>query len=118
MVGKYDTWASLLGDEPLLPVIEDGVVRLDHIKTNSARVRNLMVRICPSIVANAEAISSNVCYFAVSPLGSSPVEFFDREGTPRIGPDPKQLNPRHVEAPTLWVLSQATPEMIPSTSAN
>ena len=83
-----------------------------------ARVRNLMVRICPSIVANAEAISSNVCYFAVSPLGSSPVEFLDREGTPRIGPDPKQLNPRHVEAPTLWVLSQATPEMIPSTSAN
>lgn len=118
MVGKYDTWASLLGDEPLLPVIEDGVVRLDHIKANSKRVRNLMVRICPSIVANAEAISSNVCYFAVSPLGSSPVEFLDRDGTPRIGPDPKQLNPQHVEAPTLWVLSQATPEMIPSTSAN
>lgn len=118
MVGKYDTWAYLLGDEPLLPAIQDGTVRLDHIKTNSTRVRNLMVRTCPSIVANAEAISSNVCYFAVSPLGCSPVEFLDRDGTPRIGPDPKQLNPRHVEAPTLWVLAQATPEMIPSTSAN
>lgn len=117
MVGKYDTWSSLLGDAPLLPAIQDGVVRLDHIKANSARVRDLMVRSCPSIVANAEAISSNVCYFAVSPLGCSPVEFLDREGTPRIGPDPKQLNPRHVEAPTLWVLAQATPEMIPSTSA-
>lgn len=118
MVGKHDTWATLLGDAPLLPAIKDGVVRLDNIKTNSTRVRDLMVRICPSIVANAEAISSNVCYFAISPLGCSPVEFLDREGTPRIGPDPKQLNPRHVEAPTLWVLAQATPEMIPSSSAN
>jgi hypothetical protein len=117
MVGKYDTWSYLLGDAPLLPAIQDGQVRLDNIKANSARVRDLMVRTCPSIVANAEAISSNVCYFAVSPLGCSPVEFLDREGTPRIGPDPKQLNPRHVEAPTLWVLAQATPEMIPSTSA-
>ncbi len=104
MVGKYDTWSSLLGDAPLLPAIQDGCVRLDNIKANSTRVRDLMVRTCPSIVANAEAISSNVCYFAVSPLGCSPVEFLDREGTPRIGPDPKQLNPRHVEAPTLWVL--------------
>ena len=118
MVGKYDTWAALLGDEPLLPSIQDGMVRLDNIRTNSTRVRDLMVRICPSIVANAEAISSNVCYFAISPLGSSPVEFLDREGTPRIGPDPKQINPRHVEAPTLWVLSQSTPAMFPTTSAN
>lgn len=117
MVGKYDTWSSLLGDHELLPAIEDGVVRLDNIRANSNRVRSLMVSICPSIVANAEAISSNVCYFAVSPLGSSPVEFLDREGSPRIGPDPKLLNPRHVEVPTLWVLAQATPEMIPSTSA-
>ena len=118
MVGKHDTWANLLGDAPLLPALKDGMVRLDNIQTNSTRVRDLMVRICPSIVANAEAISSNVCYFAISPLGCSPVEFLDREGTPRIGPDPRQLNPRHVEAPTLWVLAQATPEMIPSSSAN
>ncbi|OYW70935.1 MAG: hypothetical protein B7Z37_29180 [Verrucomicrobia bacterium 12-59-8] len=118
MVGKYDTWSALLGEQELLPAVVDGVVRLDNIKTNSKRVRDFMVRVCPSIVANAEAISSNVCYFAVSPLGSSPVEFLDREGTPRIGPDPKQINPRHVEVPTLWVLAQAVPEMIPSTSAH
>lgn len=118
MVGKYDTWSTLLGEEELLPAIEDGVVRLDNIKVNSKRVRDFMVRVCPSIVANAEAISSNVCYFAVSPLGSSPVEFLDQESTPRIGPDPKQINPRHVEVPTLWVLAQAAPELIPSTSAH
>ena len=114
IVGKLDTWTALLGAAPLLPAIQDGMVRLDNIQVNSNRVRSLMVNICPSIVANAEAISSNVCYFAISPLGCSPVEFIDRAGTPRIGPDPKQINPRHVEAPTLWVLAQTTPELIPS----
>lgn len=118
MVGKCDTWMSLLGPDPLLPAIMDGVVSMGNIMTNSKRVRDLMMQFCPSIVANAEAISSNVCYFAISPLGCSPVEFIDREGTPRIGPDPKQLKPRHVEAPTLWVLSQATPDMIPSKPAS
>jgi len=114
MVGKCDTWEGLLREPPLLPVIKDGVVSHSNIQSNSARVRKLLIETCPSIVANAEAISSNVCYFAISPLGCSPVEFIDREGTPRIGPDPKQIRPRHVEAPTLWVLSQAAPEMIPS----
>lgn len=115
MVGKYDTWAPLLGKQPLLPAVEDGRISQENIQKNSERIRTFMVRVCPSIVANAEAISSNVCYFAVSPLGCSPVEFLDHEGTTRIGPDPKQLNPKHVEGPTLWVLTQTTPEMIPST---
>lgn len=118
MVGKCDTWESLLGEPPLLPALKDGAVSLENIKANSARVRKLLLETCPSIVANAEALSSNVCYFAISPLGCSPVEFIDREGTPRIGPDPQQISPRHVEAPTLWVLSQAAPEMIPSHQAS
>ena len=67
-----------------------------------------------AIVANAEVISSNVCYFALSPLGCSPVEFTDRAGHVRIGPDPKKIEPRHVDAPTLWVLSQISPDLMPS----
>lgn len=118
MVGKCDTWETLLGEPPLLPALDDGMVSLSNIKANSARVRKLLLETCPAIVANAEALSSNVCYFAISPLGCSPVEFTDREGSPRIGPDPKQISPRHVEAPTLWVLSQAAPEMIPSQPAS
>lgn len=114
MVGKCDTWLPLLGEEPLLPVVEEGVVSLPNIAANSKRVRSLLVGICPAIIANAEAISSNVAYFAVSPLGCSPVEFTDREGHVRIGPDPRHIKPLQVDAPTLWVLSQAAPEMIPS----
>ena len=117
MVGKCDTWLHLLGEEPLLPVVEKGRVLLGNIEANSQRVRGLLMEICPAIVANAEAISSTVAYFAVSPLGCSPVEFTDRDGHVRIGPDPKYLKPRHVEAPTLWVLAQTSPEVIPSVAA-
>lgn len=114
MVGKCDTWLHLLGAEPLLPAVKDGVVSLANIAANSKRIRALLMEICPVILANAEAISSNVCYFAISPLGCSPVEFTDRDGYTRIGPDPQHIKPRHVDVPTLWVLSQVAPGMIPS----
>jgi len=113
MVGKCDTWAGLLGDDPLLPAVKDGTVSMQNIAANSKRIRNLLMEICPAIVANAEVISTNVCYFAISPLGCSPVEFKDREGHLRIGPDPQKIEPRFVDAPTLWVLSQIAPDIIP-----
>ncbi|HYF34143.1 MAG TPA: hypothetical protein VD994_02545 [Prosthecobacter sp.] len=114
MLGKCDTWLHLLGSEPLLPPVQNGALSLESIRKNSARIRALLLEICPAIVANAEAISANVAYFAISPLGCSPVEFTDREGHRRIGPDPKNLRPQHVEAPTLWVLSQIAPDIIPA----
>ncbi|MGV3662958.1 MAG: FHA domain-containing protein [Prosthecobacter sp.] len=114
MVGKCDTWLPLLGGEPLLPAVVNGLVSQSNIQANSRRVRALLLELCPAIVANAEAISSRVCYFAISPLGTSPVEFQDAEGHVRIGPDPRHIRPRHVEAPTLWVLSQTAPGMFPS----
>jgi hypothetical protein len=114
MVGKHDTWSHLLGTEPLLPAINDGRISLPNLRANSGRVRQLLMDTCPAIVANAEAISSNVCYFGISPLGCSPVEFTDREGHLRIGPDPRQIDPRQVDHPTLWVLSQVAPDLFPS----
>jgi hypothetical protein len=114
MVGKHDTWSHLLGSEPLLPAITDGRISLPNLRANSSRVRQLLMDTCPAIVANAEAISSNVCYFGISPLGCSPVEFTDREGHLRIGPDPRQIDPRQVDHPTLWVLSQVAPDLFPS----
>lgn len=118
MVGKCDTWLPLLGDDPLLPAVEEGQVSLANIAANSKRVRSLLLQVSPAIIANAEAISSNVCYFAISPLGCSPVEFTDRDGHVRIGPDPRHIQPVFVDAPTLWVLSQAAPEMVPSSPLN
>lgn len=118
MVGKCDTWEHLLGAEPLLPVVVDGRMSQEHLQANSKRIRSLLMEVCPEIVSNAESISSKVRYFAISPLGSSPVTFMDRDGVEKIGPDPKKIKPRYVEDPTLWVLSQIAPDFVPSISAN
>jgi hypothetical protein len=120
IAGKSDAWLRMLGDEPLLPAFESGPaggrIRLDHIQANSDRVRALLLGISPSIVANAEAISSDVMFFAASPLGHPPVQFEDSEGHLRIGPDPEKLDPQRVEDATLWVLSKIAPSMFPSHS--
>ncbi len=112
IVGKSDTWAHLLG-EPVESPLCDGKLDVSLVTRNSMRVRSLLLEICPAIVANAEAISSEVMYFAASPLGCSPVEFTDARGVKMIGPDPQRLNPRHVEIPTLWVLSRVAPSIVP-----
>ena len=118
IAGKSDAWLQLLGDKPLLPSVVTGEngprVNLGNLQANSDRVRNLLLEICPSIVANAEAISSEVCYFPASPLGHPPVQFEDSQGQLRIGPDPAKLDPQMVEDATLWVLSKIAPSMFPS----
>jgi hypothetical protein len=112
-VGKSDTWLHLLGDQQIQWPVKDGRLNVQIVQQNSSIVRKLLLDLCPAIVANAEAISSEVMYFAASPLGCSPVEFADSRGNRMIGPDPQKLDPQHVEVPTLWVLSCVVPSMVP-----
>ena len=114
IVGKSDTWLERITDEEILDPVRAGVLDLSIVRRNSSLVRQVMLAICPAIVANAEAISSEIMYFAASPLGCSPVEFTDARGVKLIGPDPQKLAPRHVEIPTLWLLSKVAPAMVPS----
>lgn len=118
IAGKSDAWIHLLGDAPLLPVVEgtgkEARIIHSNLRANSQRVRNLLVSVCPAIVANAESISSDVCYFAASPLGHSPVKFIDGDGIERIGPDPRLLKPSQVEDAALWMLSKVAPALFPS----
>jgi len=119
IVGKSDAWIDLLGPEPLLPVLGKteqggGLVLTSNIRKNSDRIRTFLSEISPGIVANAEEISSDIRYFAVSPLGHPPVTFVDDQGTERIGPDPEKLDPQRVEDATLWVLSKIAPAFFPS----
>jgi hypothetical protein len=113
MVGKYDAWRDLPG----LPEFEDpigkGELKMDAIRKNSDRLREFLLDVDPAVVANAEAISSNVCYFPISPLGAPPVKFTDEFGETKIGPDPALLNPIMVEVPVLWALSQIEPAYVP-----
>ncbi len=116
IIGKCDTWLHLLGAEPLAEPVRPGGLDIVAIRANSARIRTLLLELAPEIVANAEAISSDVMFFAASPLGASPVTFLDAKGEQHIGPDPARLAPRWVEIPTLWVLSRIAPAMVPATT--
>ena len=113
IVGKSDTWLHLLKDGPLDSPVRDGKLDLSIVTRNSALVRGLLFELCPAIVANAEAVSSDIMYFAASPLGCSPIEFTSSRGVKMIGPDPQRLNPQHVEIPTLWVLSRVASSLVP-----
>ena len=64
-----------------------------------------MLDVDASIVAGAESISSNVRYFAISPLGHSPIKLESGPHAGKIAPVPSKLNPMNVEIPTLWALS-------------
>ena len=115
IIGKSDTWIHLLGPEPLLPATRNGMFMTEHININSARLRQFIFNVAPHICTNAEAISSNVRYFAASALGESPVEFHDEtSGTTLIGPASGQVHPVRVTEPLLWALHNVAPSLIPS----
>lgn len=119
LIGKCDLWESYLstpegGGRPLLPTVADGKLIKENVKINSDRLRKMLMKIQPTLCSTAESISENVCYFAVSPLGVSPVEFEDEHtGVMRVGPDPAQIAPRYVCDSMLWMISQLKSGYIP-----
>lgn len=115
IIGKCDTWSHLLGPEPLLPIIRNGMYVPDHVNINSLRIRQLVFNVAPNVCTNAEAISNNVRYFAVSSLGASPVEFTDETtGATLIGPASGEVHPFRVTDPIFWALSNIEPSLLPS----
>ena len=114
IVGKCDSWIHKINEDKLRDPIVDGTLDMGAIEENSALVRELMEEYCPYIIANAERISSDVCYFAASAFGHTPITFEDEKGVTRIGPDPQKINPMYAEIPTLWALSRVRPGLVPS----
>lgn len=115
IIGKSDTWIHLLGPEPLLPATRNGMFMAEHVNVNSARLRQFIFNVAPHICTSAEAISSNVRYFAASALGESPVEFLDEtSGATVIGPASGEVHPVRVTEPLLWALHNVAPSLIPS----
>src|SRR5665213_4611924 len=76
LIGKCDAWIHLLGSDPLREPVTDGHLDLEALAHNSLQVRQLMKRICPQIVANAESISRRVLFFPVSSFGHAPADRF------------------------------------------
>jgi hypothetical protein len=110
LIGKCDAWIHLLGADLLRPPVQGGRLDLEALAHNSDLVRQLMKRICPQIVANAESISRRVLFFPVSSFGHAPVKL----GPGDFVPDPRQLKPFQVEVPILWLLSCIEPALAPS----
>jgi hypothetical protein len=112
VVGKCDVWLQLLNGTPLRDPLHDSKFDETAVEENSNAVRELMHRLCPPVVANAEALSTNVMFFAASSFGHTPLKI----GPGEYAPDPAKLQPVHVEVPLLWILSQVCPPLI-ATSA-
>lgn len=110
LIGKCDAWIHLLGPDALRNPIAGGHLDLEAVKYNSDLVRQLVKRLSPSIVANAESISRRVLFFPVSSFGHAPV----RLGPGDYVPDPRRLKPFQVEVPMLWILSCIEPALVPT----
>ena len=113
VVGKSDTWEKLLSS-PLEPIIKSGALDLAAVGRNSARVREVLVALCPGLVASAESLAEQISYFAATSFGHTPVMIQAGLNKGRIAPDPQRLAPAHVEEPLYWLMHLASPAMFPS----
>ncbi len=111
MAGKFDVWRSLDVDERIIAP-EDRPLTLEEIKRNSQATRDILLEYCPTIVANAETVSSNVMYFPISSLGHSPREIEEGSLAGTLAPQPQKIKPMLLTAPSLWALSLITPELV------
>ena len=114
IVGKSDGWQQLLGGRELRNPIQAGKLDMAVVEENSETVRNLLLELCPAVVANAEALSSSVRFFAASAFGHTPLKV----GPGDYVPDPAKLQPTGVEAPLLWILSQVVPGLFATGEMN
>lgn len=105
VVGKCDAWLQLLNGKEFRSPLVDGRLDTAIVEENSEIVRALVYRLCPAVVANAEALSSNVLFFALSSFGHTPIKV----GPGEYVPDPARLQPAFIEVPLLWLLSQVCP---------
>jgi hypothetical protein len=103
----------LLDGKAIRSPLRDGKVDRTIVEENSTIVRELMHRLCPAVLANAEALSTNVVFFAASSFGHTPLKI----GPGEYVPDPAKLKPDQVEVPILWILSQISPHLISTHNA-
>jgi hypothetical protein len=117
IVGKCDVWKSILPEDSLsLP--EDRPITEEEMERNSESTRNLLLEYCPTIVANADSISTRVRYFPVSSFGHSPKEIEDGPLVGKLAPNPQRLKPILATAPTLWALSLTAANVLSPPTSN
>lgn len=116
VVTKFDAWSMLLEDEkltsPWVATKHDNLFALDlaRIESVSDRVRSLLARLTPELVAAAEGFASNVIYVPVSSLGRAP-EVDANSGL--LGIRPRDLQPTWTEVPFLYAMARWMGGLIP-----
>ena len=105
LLGKCDIWMSLIDRTKFRQPIEGNLLSQDALLNNSNLVRQLLLELAPTIVANAESVANQVFYFPVSAFGHSPTQLSNGS----LAPDPNMIKPYLIEIPTLWALSQKLP---------
>jgi hypothetical protein len=116
VVTKFDAWSTLLEDErltsPWVATKHDKLCALDmtQIESISDRVRSLLGRLTPELVAAAEGFASNVIYVPVSSLGRAP-EVDAQSGL--LGIRPRDLQPTWAEVPFLYAMARWMGGLIP-----
>jgi hypothetical protein len=115
ILGKCDLWKDMVPDwKNIRYPVEDGRLDSTVLDENSRICREFMIKMNPSIVANAERFSSCVRYFAVSSFGHAPSRIPDNPNL--IGPEPDRIVPFHPDVPALWFLPLISKDLIPATN--
>ena len=114
IVGKSDVWSKIMDDfDKIENPMRNGGIDLEILDRNSDLTRKFLSKLCPAVVGGAEKLSSNVRYFPVSAFGHKPKTFIDSTGEEQIAPDPQAIDPKLIEIPTIWALSQIAPDLVP-----
>ncbi len=113
LIGKCDVWKHLVSWQEFKNPLHDG--KIDHalVDANSARLREFMIRVDPTIVAHAEGLARTVRFFPVSAFGHSPAKIESGASAGLLAPDPTRIEPIFLEIPTLWALSRLMPQLVP-----
>ncbi len=115
LIGKCDVWSQLFDTAWLDNPVADGRLDIARIDENSDLLRSFLLQFCPALVTGAEAISTEVRYFAVSALGHSPSPITQGPKAGLLAPDPAKLAPYGIDHAAYWVISRAFPGVIPTT---
>lgn len=120
VVTKLDEWMELIPSnefrkDPISRAVYHGneysYLRLDKIRSISARVRSLLMRHTPEFVSAAESFASEVVYIPVSATGR-PASRDPQTG--RTGFRSSEIKPIWVVAPMLYALSKLTQGQVPA----
>lgn len=110
---KFDAWSNLLGElpEPWAFSKRQQVygLNMSAIESVSKKLKRLLSKHCPEVVASSQSISNRVYYIPVSATGCSPVKD-SKTGDYMVRTD--SIKPVWCEVPVLLALAHRAPKLV------